>query len=127
MGWFGLSDIIQMVVDAAIDDATIDEAVEEAYAMCGNEGQETIVMDGEGAFRDWAARELDGGGGGDVGSTMSGALGQEKYNATDQIWEEAASIVESGLWGVDDEGEGGDEGDGLFEVLFGGGPERKHI
>lgn len=123
MGLFNLFDIVSMVFDGAIDDSIIDEAVDEAYAMCGNEGQEAIVMDGEGAFRDWAANELDGGGGGDVSSTMSGALGQEKYNATDQIWEEAAGIVESGLWGDDDDM----EGEGLFGMDEGQGPDREHI
>lgn len=115
MGWFGLGDIIQMVVSGAIDDAIIDEAVDEAYAMCGNEGQEAIVMEGEGAFRDWAAQELDGGGGGDISITMMGALGDEKYNATDQIWDEAADIVEAGLWGAGDD-DGGEEG--FFERMF---------
>jgi len=118
----GLWDLVQdMLYDAVEDTAAVEEAIETMYDMVGNEGQEAILNDGMDTFEAWAEEVLSfNGSAGPMAPRLMEVLGDEKWNATNEIWEEGGGIIADAADSVmdslseadedmQDEGAGGNE------------------
>jgi hypothetical protein len=100
MGLF--SDLLANLVGNEIKAAEYtDEAIYEAFdmmwEMCGNEGQESILEQGAAGFENWAVgcmRNPDRGCSYDRFMEKVGEpLGDEKYLATDEIWNAGQDLI----------------------------------
>lgn len=95
--------IVNLIRDKASQNEVLEEALSEAmdamWSMCGSAGQETIIEQGAAGFENWASacvRNPDGGCSyEDFLGKVVVDIGDEKYQATNEIWDEGMDIVVS--------------------------------